>query len=553
MNIKNLFGFKIGKTDEKVVNMPSFVPPNNEDGALTIAATAHFGSAAIDMDGSAKNEVELITKYREMSMQPEIESAIDDIVNEAIVHDDSGKSVEIIMDNLNESTKIKRAIEDEFKNVLRLLNFANMGSDIFRRFYIDGRLFYHVIIDVDNPHEGIKELRYIDPRKIRKIREIQKEKSVATGTELITQANEYYLYSERAYTGPMTSTAGQGLRISTDSILSINSGLMDARKGLVLSYLHKCIKPLNMLRMIEDATVIYRLTRSSEKRVFYIDTGNLPKIKADAYVKDVMTKYRNKMIYNTSTGQIQSEYRHMAMIEDFWFPKKSDGTGSQVTTLPAGANLGDMADVEYFEKKLYKSLNVPVSRLNPAQAVSIGRSTEITRDELKFSKFIDKIRGKFTELFDQVLRIQLSLKGICTEEEWGIFKEDIYYDFLKDNNFVELKNVELMQERLGVLSMIDQYAGKYYSKQWIKQNIMHLNELEIDEMNEQIEQERQEDFQVQAELQKNQIFLQKQQMDLQQQLMPDQEQPIDAGEAPEGVDVTNPYAIKQENPYNIQR
>lgn len=547
----NLFGFRIGKKEDEAEQLvqPSFAPPNNEDGAFTVTSAAQFGTSAIDLDGSAKNEVELITRYREMAMQPEVESAIDDIVNEAIVHDDTGKSVKIIMDDLKQPDKIKTAIEEEFKTILRLLNFDNMGSDIFRRYYVDGRLFYHLIVDIESPQKGIQELRYIDPRKIRKVREVKKQKDTNTGIDIITTTQEYFVYSERIMSGPMSSTVA-GIKIAPDSIINVNSGLMDSKRGMVLSYLHKAIKPLNQLRMIEDAVVIYRLSRAPERRIFYIDVGNLPRIKAEQYVKDIMTKYKNKLVYDAQTGEVRDDRRHLSMMEDFWMPRRSDGKSTEITTLPSGQNLGQLEDVNYFERKLYKSLNVPVTRLDPSQATSIGRSTEITRDELKFSKFIDKLRGKFSEIFDQALRVQLVLKGVCTEEEWGLYKEDVYYDFIKDNNFVELKEAELMQERLGILAIIDQYAGKYYSKKWISENVLRFNDIEMQEMQKEMDEESAEDYQKQSEDQQKQIMLQQQAIELQNELNPNPEAQINAGDEP--APAPQEQQMKPNNPYNVK-
>lgn len=1023
--LMRLFGFRIGKREEeKDLIQPSFTPPSNDDGALTVTSAAHFGLSTIDLDGTTKNEIELITRYREMSIQPEVESAIDDIVNEAIVHDDDGKSVELVMDNLKQSEKIKKAILDEFSNILKLLNFNNIGTDIFRRYYVDGRLFYHVIVDIDNPQKGIQELRYIDPRKIRKIREIKKQKDPETGVEIIIKSAEYYLYTERVVNNTsgvvQASNSLTGIKIAPDSIVNINSGLMDAKRNLVLSYLNKAFRALNQLRMIEDAVVIYRMSRAAERRIFYIDVGALPKIKAEQYIRDIMTKYKNKLVYDATTGQVADTRRFLSLQEDFWIPRRSDGKSTEITTLPGGcfsmdtkislldgrelsikeienelktgkelwtyscepktgkiapgliswagvtqksaqvleltldngetiictpdhkfpvygeqykkakdfsigesliplykqnsplkpnqsytltyekvfdnndkkwkfthrlvasalkdiyvqykpyleefndgkadvihhidfnrynnspdnlcfmswkdhsklhqdniqilkenpdyinnlkigvnnyyknrsleekiqhcersvnmwknfskekyvlvckniskgitsyiknlnekdrkirneiskknfskgsqeysrklkedkefkeyiskirkeqwteekrnisrkqfkemnklqweseefrenfrkkqkvdfshnmlltiidlvksktthqitifdvlnelnnnpslleelkelnksksvpnwnvnkgfttslirklvktfgynsweefrikeslhnhriigikyldepievgtltidqneiyhnyhtfalscgiftfnSSLGQLEDVEYFEKKLYKSLNVPITRLDPSQTVSIGRSTEITRDELKFSKFIQKLRGKFSEIFDQLLRIQLVLKGICTEEEWHDFKEDIYYDFIKDNKFEELKNAELMQERLGVLALIDQYAGKYYSKKWIQENILRLNEEDILDMKEEMDEERKLDLQQQAIDQQNQIQLQAQALELQNQLMPQPDQQIDAGqEVQPTAQPAQPAQKKANTPYHI--
>jgi hypothetical protein len=488
----NLFGFQISrqKTDLEQQSAKTFAPPSNEDGALTVSAAAYYGTY-VDLDGTAKNEVELISRYREMSMQPEIESAIDDIVNEAIVQTDTGESLRIIMDDLKQPEKIKKAIQEEFDTVLRLLNYQNMGTDIFRRFYVDGRLFYHIIIDDKNPASGIKALRYIDPRKIRKIREIKKEKDQNSATDVVTTVNEYYIYNDKVVSGTSSSYGPVGVRIAKDAIINVNSGLMDSRRAAVLSYLHKAIKPLNQLRMIEDATVIYRISRAPERRIFYIDVGNLPKLKAEQYLRDIMVKYKNKLVYDAQTGEVRDDRKFLSMMEDFWLPRREGGKGTEITTLPGGQNLGELEDVKYFEKKLYKALNVPISRLDPNQTgFSLGRVGEITRDEVKFSKFVDRQRQKFSEIFDQALRVQCVLKGICTAEEFDEFKENIYYDFMKDNNFAELKEAELVRERLSLLGSVDPYVGRYYSMRWIQKNVLRLSDDDIKEMDKQIEQER---------------------------------------------------------------
>jgi hypothetical protein len=492
----SLFGFTISrnKNEQEATAQPTFTPPSNDDGALTITSAAYYGTY-VDLDGTAKNEVELISRYREMAMQPEIESAIDDIVNEAIVQDDDGTITEIVLDNLKQPDKIKKAIKEEFHNVLRMLNYNNMAHDIFRRYYVDGRMYYHIIVDRENPQEGIKELRYIDPRKLRKVREIKKMKDPRTGADIMNVVNEYYLYNDKVTTGTSSSTnyGPIGVRITTDSVISVVSGLMDSRRAVVLSYLHKAIKPLNQLRMIEDATVIYRISRAPERRIFYIDVGNLPKIKAEQYLRDIMVKYKNKLVYDANTGEVRDDRKYMSMLEDFWLPRREGGKGTEITTLPGGQNLGELEDVKYFEKKLYKSLCVPVSRLNPeTSGFTLGRSTEITRDELKFSKFVDRLRNKFTEVFDQALRVQCVLKGICTAEEWDIFKESIYYDFIKDNNFTELKEAELMQNRLGLLAAVDPYTGRYFSQAWIQRNVLRLTDDQIKDMQVEIDEEKSE-------------------------------------------------------------
>ena len=488
----SLFGFTIGRDtkdgDQSV--QQSFTPPSNDDGALTITSAAYYGTY-VDLDGTAKNDVELITRYREMAMQPEIESAIDDIVGEAICQDDDGKIIDIILDDLKQPDKIKKAIKDEFQIVMRLLNYKNMAQDIFRRYYVDGRLFYHIIVDKTQPAEGIKELRYIDPRKLRKVREVKKIKDERTGVDVQKVINEYYLFNDKISTGSSTNYGPIGVRITTDSIVNVVSGLMDSRRAVVLSYLHKAIKPLNQLRMIEDATVIYRISRAPERRIFYIDVGNLPKLKAEQYLRDIMVKYKNKLVYDSNTGEVRDDRKHLSMLEDFWLPRREGGKGTEITTLPGGQNLGELEDVKYFEKKLYKSLNVPVSRLNPeTSGFSLGRSNEITRDELKFAKFVDRLRNKFAELFDQTMRVQCVLKGICTNEEWNEFKEHIHYDFIKDNNFSELKDAELMRERLSLLANVDPYTGRYFSQTWIQRNVLRLTDDEIKSMQMEMDEEK---------------------------------------------------------------
>jgi Bacteriophage T4-like portal protein (Gp20) len=491
--VVQLFGFEISRKKTKqdtastVDTNKSFALPQNDDGAVTIQSGAYYGTY-VDLDGVVRNEIELITRYREMSMQPELETAVDEIVNEAIVNTAKDKAVEINMDDLKQPESVKKKIRDEFDVALKLLNFGNMGHDIFRRWYIDGRMFYHVIIDDSSPAKGIQELRYIDPRRIRKIREIQKTKDPRTTIDVINKINEYYLYNERGIIGAHSNL---GAKIAIDAIINVNSGLMDSKRAMVLSYLHKAIKPLNNLRMIEDATVIYRLSRAPERRIFYIDVGNMPTIKAEQYLKDIMTKYRNKLVYDSTTGEIKDDRKHLSMLEDFWLPRREGGKGTEITTLPGGQNLGELEDVKYFERKLYKALGVPIGRLEQQPGGGIlGRSTEITREELKFSKFIDRLRNKFATLFDDILRVQLVLKKVCTEEEWKEFKEDIYYDFKKDNNFDELKESELLMNRVATLQAVDPYVGRYYSMQWVRKNILMMNDEDIEEIQRQIEEEQ---------------------------------------------------------------
>ena len=492
-----LFGFTLGKKDIVQVEKPeqaSFSLPTEtiDDGAVTITQNAHYGTY-VDLEGSIRNELELITRYREMSNHPECDMAIDEIVNEAITHDVDGKVMDINLDNLKQPETIKKKIIEEFDNIQKMLNFSNLADDLFKRWYIDGRIYYHVIVNDKAPKEGIKELRYIDPRKIRKVREIQKDRDSKTGAQIIKSVAEYYIYNDRGTaTQSFTASTNQGLRIAPESIINVNSGLMDAKNTFVISYLHKAIKALNQLRMIEDAVVIYRLSRAPERRIFYIDVGNLPKGKAEQYMRSIMTQYRNKLVYDANTGEIRDERKHLSMLEDFWLPRREGGKGTEITTLPAGQNLGQMEDVQYFQKKLLQSLNVPISRLDPQQGagiMGIGKTTEVTRDEVKFNKFINRLRNKFSRIFDDALRVQLALKGICTTEEWDDFKEAIYYDFKKDNNFVEMREAELIRERVLTATQLDPFIGKYYSSKWVKKNVLRMTDEEIEEMEKEIEEE----------------------------------------------------------------
>ena len=462
-----------------------------DDGAVNITSNPYYGTY-VDLEGAVRNELELITRYREMSNHPELEMAIDDIVNESITHDVSGRTVDIVLDKLKQPDAVKKKIAEEFENILRLLNFGNLADDLFKRWYIDGRIYYHVVVDESKPKEGIQELRYIDPRKIRKVRELVKDRDPKTGANIIKSIAEYYVFSDKGTTTQTYSAnVNAGLRIATDSIINVNSGLMDAKNTFVISYIHKAIKPLNQLRMIEDAVVIYRISRAPERRVFYIDVGNLPKGKAEQYLRDVMIKYKNKVVYDASTGEIRDDRKHMSMLEDFWLPRREGGKGTEITTLPAGQNLGELEDVKYFRQKLLQSLNVPISRLEPQQGgmIGIGRTTEVTRDEVKFTKFIIRLRNKFSQIFDNALATQLALKGICSREEWDQFKEDVYYDYKKDNNFTELRDAELLQSRIQTLSNIDPYVGRYYSAEWVRRNILQQTKDEIEEIDKQIKQE----------------------------------------------------------------
>jgi hypothetical protein len=491
-----LFGFTLGRKDVVQPQLPeqaSFALPTEtmDDGAVTITSNAHYGTY-VDLEGSVRNEIELVTRYREMSNHPELEMAIDDIVNEAISHNETGKVVSIVLDKLKQPESIKKKIIEEFDTIQRMLNFSNLADDLFKRWYIDGRLNYHVVVNEKNPKEGIQELRYIDPRKIRKVREVKKGRDPKTGASIINSIAEYYVYNDKGQTTQTyTSNINAGLRIAPESIINVNSGLMDAKNTFVISYLHKAIKPLNQLRMIEDAIVIYRLSRAPERRIFYIDVGNLPKGKAEQYLRDIMVKYRNKMVYDAQTGELRDDRKHMSMLEDFWLPRREGGKGTEITTLPAGQNLGELEDVKYFRQKLLNSLNVPISRLEPQQGgmIGIGRTTEVTRDEVKFAKFIQRLRNKFSTIFDQALRVQLVLKGICTTDEWEIFKEDIYFDFLKDNNFTEMRDAELLRERVTLLQTVDPYIGRYYSANWVRKNILQMDDELIEQMDAEIAKE----------------------------------------------------------------
>jgi hypothetical protein len=483
----DLFGFSITRKKDEVEEQSrkSFVPPETEDGSTVISAGGYYGQY-VDIEGTkAKDDTDLIKKYRDISLYPECDSAVEDIVNEAIVSDEEDQPVEIVTDNLEGySDKVKKLIRAEFDNITKLLQFGVNGHDIFRKWYVDGRLYYHMIIDEKNPKNGVIELRPIDALKIRKVRQVIQEKDKLTGANLVKGHNEFYIYQDQEQ-----NKANTGLKINKDSIVYVPSGVVDANSKKVLSYLYKAIKPVNQLRMMEDSLVIYRLARAPERRIFYIDVGNLPKGKAESYLRDIMARYKNKIVYDANTGEIKDDRKHMSMLEDFWLPRREGGKGTEITTLPGGENLGQIEDIIYFQKKLYKSLNVPVSRLEEAQSFVLGRSTEISRDEVKFTKFVGRLRKKFSDLFLQVLKTQLILKGIITKEDWDNIKEDLMIDFLKDNYFAELKESEVLRERINTLAMVDPYVGKYYSKQWIRRHVLLQTEEDMEEIDSQIEAE----------------------------------------------------------------
>ena len=483
-----LFGFQIGriKDDETKPTVQSFAPPPNEDGSLAVTEGGAYGTT-VDVDGTSKNEAALITRYREMAEQPETERAIDDIINEAIVGQEDGYPISIVLDKIDEMDEsIKDMVREEFEYLLTALNFNNRAYDIFRNWYVDGRLYYHLMIDSQRPRDGIQEIRYIDPRKIKKVRVEKKDpKQQGENRDFIGKKySEYFIYSAKGITA-----GNQGVKIAPDAIAYCHSGQLDHRNRMVQSHLHKAIKPLNQLRMLEDATVIYRLARAPERRIFYIDVGNLPKAKAEQYLRDMMIKHKNKLVYDANTGEVRDDRKFLTMLEDYWLPRRGDGKSTEITTLPGGQNLGEIEDVLYFRKKLYESLNVPVSRMESDGQFNLGRTSEITRDELKFSKFIARLRYRFSELFHILLERQLLLKGIITKQEWKEIKGRIYYDFLEDNHFSELKNAEIMRERLNTLRDLDEYVGRYYSQEWVRKNVLMQTEEEIEEIDAQINDE----------------------------------------------------------------
>jgi len=484
-----LFGFNITRVKPKTDPKQQFSMPQAEDGTQVVAAGGFFGSY-LDMEGTAKTEQDLIRRYREIALHPECDMAIEDIVNEAITSNENKQSVKVVTDSLPYSSGVKQRIEEEFKEVLRLMQFNTRGHDLFRRWYVDGRIFFQKIIDAENTKNGIVELKYLDPRKIKKIREVRKRRPEGlvspTNINIADETVEYFVYNERGIQG---AAAIQGIKIAPDTIAYCPSGVIDQNKNIVLSYLHKAIKPVNQLRMIEDSAVIYRIARAPERRIFKIDVGNLPKVKAEQYLRDVMARYRNKLVYDAATGEVRDDRNYMSMLEDFWLPSREGGRGTDITTLPGGANLGEISDIEYFRAKLYRSLNVPVSRLEASQGFNLGRSSEISRDELKFTKFVGRLRKKFTELFNDLLRTQLVIKGVIAETEWPAIRDAIFYDFLQDGHFAELKNSEMMRERLNLAREVRDYIGKYYSVAYVRKHILKQSESEIKAMDAEIKKE----------------------------------------------------------------
>lgn len=482
----SMFGFEITrKNDKDEAKKLSFVAPQEDDSAgYVVNAGGYFGQY-VDLDGgTAKNDADLIMKYRDIAMQPECDAAIEDIINEAVVSDEDSAPVNLVLDDLDQPDRIKKLMQEEFDQIIKLLNFNWTGHDTFRKWYIDGRLYFHKIIDEKNPKRGMLELRPIDPTKIRKVREVIEEKDPNTGAKLVKEVKEYYVYQDKNM-----SKSNQGLKIAKDSICYVTSGVLDPSRKRVLSYLQKALKPANQLRMMEDSMVIYRMSRAPERRIFYIDVGNLPRGKAEEYLRNIMGKYRNKLVYDANTGEMKDDRKHMSMLEDFWLPRREGGRGTEITTLPGGENLGQIDDIVYFQKKLYKSLNVPVNRLEQEAQFSLGRSSEITRDELKFQKFLGRLRKKFSTLFIDLLKTQLILKGVVTEDEWKEFSQDIAIDYIKDTHFSELKDSEILRERLGTLREMDEYVGKYYSAEWVRKNVLMQTEEDIEEIDKQIEAE----------------------------------------------------------------
>jgi hypothetical protein len=480
-----LFGFEI-KRKEEPKEIGAVVTPISDDGSTVVStnATSYYGMV-MDLDTIVKNENDLIRRYRDTAMYGDCDAAIEDIVNEAIIAESDDQAVKINLDKTKLSESIKNKIRVEFDEVLRLYNFDDRGHDIFRQWYIDGRAYYNILLDPKNPKAGIQELRYVDPRKIRRIKNVEKKKN-QQGVDIVVKNEEYYLYNDKG----ITEAQINGIKLSLDSIVYCPSGLVDQNSGLMLSYLHKAIKPTNQLKMIEDAVVIYRISRAPERRVFYVDVGNLPKLKAEQYVNDIMNKFRNKIVYDATTGETRDDRRHLSMMEDFWMPRREGGKGTEITTLPGGQNLGDIADIQYFQQKLYQSLNVPLSRLQPSTGFALGRTTEITRDEVKFNKFIQRLRKKFSSLFSGALRVQLIAKNIIKPEEWDMLEQAIQYDFQQDNNFAELKDNEILIQRITALQQMEPFIGRFYSAKWIRKNVLHQTDEEMDIMDKEMEQDR---------------------------------------------------------------
>jgi len=491
-----LFGFTF---DKKKKDTGSFITPQKDDGALTYIEGGGFVGTYLNTDVDAKDENLLIQKYREMAMTQEVDLALTDVVNEAVLHggDHGRDAVAISLENLDLSESIKTKISTEFQSVLKLLDFNHNGSDLFRKWYVDGKLYHHIIIDDENPRKGIKHLVPVDALDIKKVREIQKEKDPVTNIEFITNIEEYFIYKPDQLSGQFYPHGRyqEEIKVSADSISYVHSGMIDSQKQVVIGYLYKSIKPYNQLRMIEDSLVIYRLARAPERRIFYIDVGNLPKLKAEQYLRSVMDKYKQKVVYNATTGEVEDQKKQMSMLEDFWLPRREGGRGTEINTLPSGQNLGEIEDIEYFRKKLYQALNVPISRIEGTEqtAFNLGRTSEINRDEIKFSKFITKIRYKFSSLFSELLRVQLLLKGIISEDDWHQIKDGLDYIWTKDSHYVELKENEIYRERFEILQQMDEYIGKYISNEWVRKSVLRQSEQDIKDIDAQIAKEKPEE------------------------------------------------------------
>ena len=483
----DLFGFSVSKKK----TTKTFVTPENDDGAITYVEGGGFVGTYLNTDIDARDENVLIQKYREMGTTQEVDLAITDIINEAVLHETGKASVNLSLEKSDQSDAIKKKISDEFKNIVKLLDFNKSGYDTFRKWYIDGKLYHHIVIDKEKPKEGIKHLIPVDALDIKKVREIKKEKDNVTGVEFVKEIEEYFIYKPDQATGQFIAGGRQNneeVKVQTDAISYVHSGMIDSEKQVVIGYLYKSIKPYNQLRMIEDSLVIYRLARAPERRIFYIDVGNLPKLKAEQYLRSVMDKYKQKVVYNAQTGEVEDQKKQMSMLEDFWLPRREGGRGTEINTLPSGQNLGEIDDIEYFRKKLYQSLNIPISRIEgtDSTAFNLGRSTEINRDEVKFSKFISRLRQRFSSLFTDILRVQLLLKGIIKEDDWYEIKDAIEYIWTRDSHFAELKQNEILRERLEVLSSLDEYIGKYFSDEWVRKTVLRQSEDDIKEMDKQI-------------------------------------------------------------------
>ena len=484
-----LFGFEIKRAKKKEEDKaPSIVPPrDDEGGSYATASGSHYGQYLNLGDDDSKDNYQLIMKYRGNAMHPEVDMAIEDIVNEAITGSELEQTLDINLEDVQAPDRIKKVIKEEFDDIYGMLNFKELGHDIFRRWYVDGRMYHHLVINEANPKEGIVEIRPIDAAKMRKVKKIKKKKDPATGADIIEKTEEFFIYQEK----PGSST--NGVKMTADSVSYVTSGLLSEDRKKIISFLHKALKPINQLRMMEDALVIYRLARAPERRIFYIDVGNLPRGKAEQYMKDIMAKYRNKLVYDAKTGEIRDDRKHMSMLEDFWLPRREGGRGTEISTLAGGENLGQIEDVLFFQKKVYKSLNVPINRLEQEAQFSLGRTTEVNRDELKFQKFIDRLRMRFAHLFYGILKKQLILKGICTEEDWEDWKNDITVDFIKDNHFTEMRDIEVLRERIQTLDMVQNYVGEYYSKEWIQKNVLMLSDEDIEQMKKEIDGETEEE------------------------------------------------------------